>query len=91
MKPEFRVGERIFQPATPPGKYVVREMVQESPRYAEVIKVYNGAPSATDKGVPLMDVKYEDTGEVKIGCLNRIGIFDYPPLMVPTAFFPQRS
>src|SRR4051812_32738482 len=50
MRPDFKVGDRLIWRGLP--------MRDEPSRRAVVIKVYRGLPSATDPGVPLMDVQF---------------------------------
>jgi hypothetical protein len=77
--PAFKVGEQVFKPGTPLSRFVV---LQELPRRGTVTKTYYGAPTATSKGIPLMDVRFDD-GEERTGFINMVGVFTTPPIFLP--------
>ncbi len=88
MKAEFKVGDRIWYPGIPPSRFAV--LPPEGPRFAVVIKTYNGKPSALDPGVPLMDIQFEDDKEIKKHCMNIVGVYTWPPIFVPSVWLPNK-
>lgn len=83
QSPEFKIGDSVVLMPSSIGKY------DERPRRGIVVTIWNGKPSAIQPGVPFMDVQFDD-GELRTGCLNRLGRFHYAPLIIaPTTTFAR--